>query len=357
MSALFALRTLIADDRRALTEYQARQLNVVERALEEQLDLLGDFLDFSKHERGVLPACRTVVALDSVVNEVVERRRARWAKHSPVEFRSGGIPAFRVRADPAQLRRIVENLLTNAFKFTRFGEVRIDVTARGRFVEISVSDTGIGVPAGKEGMLFREFTRLENSSGTPGCGLGLSVAKALAERNEGYLRYERQPGGGSAFVLGLEAAYAVSVAEDKEKSGRMKKMERRELSSVLIVEDDPFAAQAVVRLLQDRAGEVAAVSTVRDAKGFLREHAPELIIVDALLPDGSGVELAREIAGPGSPVILVLSGMGSGEVVLPEKLSQRASVAQRPISRSELEAFLDRHFVSELGVAEKQSVR
>jgi hypothetical protein len=110
-----------------------------------------------------------------------------------------------VEGDSARIREVLNNLINNAIKFTDRGGVSVRVEPLGEGVEVSVADTGIGIPEGSLGDIFEAFKQLDGSSTRPygGTGLGLSIAKRLVELHNGAIRVESRPGVGSRFSVWL----------------------------------------------------------------------------------------------------------------------------------------------------------
>jgi len=178
------------------------------RAQVRRLERLAEgLLDLSRVEAGGCPDDRAPLELVALLKEVSELY-ASQAEQAGLDFNLTLPPSpVTVRGDRAQLRRVLENLLDNAIKFTpEGGSVALGARQSGERVELWVEDTGIGIPPDDLPHLFRRFHRSRNAAGYPGSGLGLAIAKAIVENHGGCIRVESTVGEGTRFSLALSGA-------------------------------------------------------------------------------------------------------------------------------------------------------
>jgi len=167
------------------------------------LSLINDILDISKIESGRIQLRRETFDFTGVLEETLSSVRPQAAVKSIAIEASISIPAA-IFADRLRVKQILFNLLSNALKFTPAGgEIRIEGALRDGFVEISVSDTGIGIPKEQHQAVFDKFYQVgATTKGVrEGTGLGLAITKALVEEHGGRIRLESQPGKGSRFTF------------------------------------------------------------------------------------------------------------------------------------------------------------
>lgn len=171
---------------------------------EWMLHLVDGLLTLARGEEGVGSPELSAVELAALVADVVEVATALVAGR-PVSVEASVEPGLTVRGAPGPLRQVLLNLVSNAVKFTERGSVRIVAAARdGAWVEISVSDTGVGIPAAELPRVFDRFYRGDAARSQPGgTGLGLAIARLLVERLGGELTVESEPGRGTEFTLRL----------------------------------------------------------------------------------------------------------------------------------------------------------
>jgi signal transduction histidine kinase len=201
---------MVANAARFGTDKAAEPLNRVHRAGTHLLGLINQVLDLSKIEAGKLELNPESVSVAPLVEEVIgtagqlaEQNKNRLV----VDCQDDLAP---ITADPMRLRQILLNLLSNACKFTRQGEVALRVRRvvdGGDWVEFAVSDTGIGMTTEQLGRLFEEFSQAEASTARHygGTGLGLAITRKLARMMGGDVTVASEPGKGSVFTVRLPA--------------------------------------------------------------------------------------------------------------------------------------------------------
>ena len=187
-----------------LNDAQRHQVERIRTASNHLLGLIGDILDFARQQSGrstlrlrELDAAEAVREAAALVAPLAAAKGLSF----PVTIAPGPIP---FRTDPGKLRQIILNLAANAVKFTQAGEVRLDLSTSDGSVCVRVGDTGIGIPAEHAEHVFTPFWQLDQTSTrSGGTGLGLAVARQLAELLGGELTMESQPGSGSVFTVRL----------------------------------------------------------------------------------------------------------------------------------------------------------
>jgi signal transduction histidine kinase len=195
-----------------VTAKQKESLGRARRSIATALRLIGDLLELARAE--AIEIEREAVDLQELVRELVEENRARAGAKNLELSAEMSIDSEEVRTDATRVRQIVGNLLSNAIKYTLRGGVSVRVAMRnekrrgrdGRWAAIDVTDTGPGIAADQEGLLFREFHRLDSAAGTDGAGIGLAISRRLAHALGGDLTIDSELGRGSTFTLWLPAA-------------------------------------------------------------------------------------------------------------------------------------------------------
>jgi signal transduction histidine kinase len=211
VTAVIGLSRLLTDSSsEPLTEEQRRQVDLIRASATDLLNLVNDLLNLAKAEAGGLEPAWAAVDLRAVFAQLRGTLRA-LPRHPDVELvveEPAVAPAL--RSDEVLLTQVLRNLLTNGLKFTERGEVRLraDWPAGGDRVELTVSDTGIGIPAELHERVFEEFYQVPGPSQArvAGTGLGLPYARRLAQVLGGSLRVASTPGQGSAFTVDLPLA-------------------------------------------------------------------------------------------------------------------------------------------------------
>lgn len=222
-----------------------------------------------------------------------------------------------VYADVGILQRVIDNLLGNAFKFTKEGGVRIRVRRQGQRGVVEVSDTGIGMSESTRRRLFRHFFRGENAVNgrIPGFGLGMMYAFQAVKQMHGRLSCQSQEGKGTTFMVQLPVAPAAETQSYlfEEHTEELVASDQKALYSgyrydILVVEDNE---ELLSYLKQKLAAQynVSCASCVADAQLLLKKHYPDLIISDIMMPGMRGddwcAQLKQEIDTSHIPVILL----------------------------------------------------
>ncbi len=300
-----ALETQLQSDQR---EY----LELVKSSAEALLSLVNDVLDFSKYEVGKLGLDCVEFSLRELVRDVL-RPLALRASASGLAFEStidDRVPE-RLFGDPLRISQVLRNLAGNAIKFTNSGQVSVNVCAdsieRSKVtLQLSVVDTGIGIPAEKHRMIFEPFTQADGSTTRKygGTGLGLSICSGLVELMGGRIWVESEPGQGSAFhfTVPLELAQAnqpapspSAIAGERFKPDRAKRKLR-----ILVAEDNSVNQRLAARLLEREGHSVTIAGSGQEALESFERHQRELnqfdlIFMDVQMPDMDGLQATARI--------------------------------------------------------------
>ncbi len=200
----------------SLSEEQSEYVDIALSSADNLLSLLDDVLDFSSLEHSAMKLDIAEVDLHETINRSVQAFLF-MAKEKGLQLELNGLTGqpLIVRGDAMRVRQIITNLVSNAIKFTHEGAISVSARALGgaeahgrvRKVEISVTDTGIGIPDDMHGRIFNRFTQVDVSESRvfDGAGLGLAICKKLAEAMDGEIGVESKPGQGARFWVRLPA--------------------------------------------------------------------------------------------------------------------------------------------------------
>ena len=292
----------------ALPEKAARLISIAQSNSQRLVRLINDVLDVEKLASGSLPFHMVETSLREVATRSIEMTRG-YADQLGVELALvGDGEGVQVRGDPDRLVQVLTNLLSNAAKYSPRGDrVEVRIEADGAQARVTVVDRGPGVPEAFRDRIFSRFAQADSSDarGKSGTGLGLYIAREITERHGGRLWYETPPGGGAAFHF--------EIPQLVDEVSRPSALDR-----VLLVEDEPAAAAIMSAILEDDGLIVDVAGTLGEARKFLSENGRYgSVVLDLRLPDGDGVDLAKEIrAKPnlaGMPIVVVSADARRGK--------------------------------------------
>jgi PAS domain S-box-containing protein len=286
-------------DGEPLSAEQRESVQLISRGGRHLLNLIDEVLDIARIEAGQLSLSPEPVDLGEVAQHAIELIRPLAATRSVRVEMETPTTRYVVHADRQRLNQLLLNLLSNAVKYNRRGgSVRVHF-AEGhntRRVTLLVSDTGLGIPSEKLTRLFTPFERLgAESTGIEGTGLGLAVARGLAEAMGGELRVTSEVEIGSTFSVEL-AVTDQAVTREESRQTAVACADRRVTGRVLYIEDNPSNVRLMQRIFQRRPGVVLhAASSGRAGLEVAVAMRPDAIFLDLHLPDMHGEDVLREI--------------------------------------------------------------
>lgn len=273
-----------------------RVFQVLDRNAQSQAQLIADVLDVSRIITGTLVLQPVVVDLCDIVARATDAvRPAAVAKNIQLTIQEP--MNCIVRGDPQRLQQIFWNLLSNAVKFTSIGgSVRVEITDDFETVTVAVVDSGIGITAEFAPFVFDRFRQGDQTTTRSygGLGLGLSIVKHLTELHGGRVTVSSAgKGHGARFEVRLPASEAnAGVAPSQAAQSNLVSLDGR---AILIVDDDESTREVVATVLESAHAVVQAAASALEAKEWLQQHAPALIIADLGMPIEDGFSLIRDV--------------------------------------------------------------
>ena len=312
-----------------LTPKQVEFARTIHAAGTDLLNLISDILDLSKIESGTVSVEAEEIFFASLLDAVARPfRHEAENKRLSFEIHTDPHLSRSLVTDSKRLQQVLKNLLSNAFKFTEQGGVRLSVSAApsgwsedhailsksASVIAFEVADTGIGIPTDKQRIIFEAFQQADAGTSRKygGTGLGLAISRELATLLGGEIQLRSTPGKGSTFTLYLPQTYvgssaATLVSSDGKPSVaplQLSRVKVAELPSeqieddrgnlqpddavLLIVEDDPHYARVLCDLARDKGFKVLAATRGADALALAREYHPSAVSLDVFLPDMLG---------------------------------------------------------------------
>jgi two-component system, sensor histidine kinase and response regulator len=322
MNGIIGMTALVLD-----TELKAEQrefLEIVQGSANSLLNVINDILDFSKLEARKVTLERVEFDLESLVGDTV-KALALPAHEKGLELTyqvRRDLPA-RLLGDPMALRQILVNLIGNGIKFTDNGEVTVVVRLEavdedGAVVHFVVSDTGCGIPAGKQASIFDAFVQVDGSSTRRhgGTGLGLAICASLVKLMGGKIWVHSEPGKGSLFHFTARFGPVAGAQVGESESQRLPPVVAG--LPVLVVDDNATNRKILVESFKRWGMRAVAASSGAQALKIAREADRDgqpfkLILVDFQMPGMDGLELVRRMlsqSSPAPPPIMMLSSVG-----------------------------------------------
>jgi PAS domain S-box-containing protein len=327
-----ALRRTVKDER-ALEMIKSQ-----DHSLTAMTNLLNSLLDISRLDAGAVVPEFEEFPMQRLVDRL-SAEFARQARHKGLEFSSSPCGAV-VRSDPNLLSEIIQNLVTNAIRYTDRGKVELNCCQSDGGCCIEVRDTGIGISEDQQEAIFQEFHQVKPKGGSKeGFGLGLAIVSRLADLLRHEIEVESELGKGSCFTIRLPTVnHSGSHAEDDEHSH----YEHAEAASGLIVliEDDVNVANAWGMLLEAEGYRVATAASATEARALINhlDEAPSLIVSDFHLLDGStGVETVtdiREHYGLNIPAFIVTGD--TSKIVKEAQTVDNCTLLNKPVNTGRL---------------------
>ena len=317
---------LLGDTR--LTPEQRDMLANARRAMGASSEMLDALLDFSRAEAGVIvPQVRTF-AIDDLLNEI-ERELGFQADDKRIAYRLRESGAW-VASDPALVRLILLNLVTNAIRYTPRGGLLVGSRRRGGQLVIEVWDSGIGIAPGSHEAIFADFTQIANPERDrhKGLGLGLAIARRIARLIGSDVTLASRLGRGSVFRFSLPLAPAQlgPIAAGPVAAAQVAAAPvaaDRASGHLLVLDDDPAIRQGVGALLAGAGYSVAVAETIEEAMDRARERAPDLLICDfRLRQERNGLEAVqrlRERHGDDFPAIMITGDTHPDRIAVAER--------------------------------------
>lgn len=266
-------------------------------------------------------------------------------KQLQLDFKEKLPETLTLEGDPFRIRQIVENLLSNALKFTAAGGITLQAEYHGNQFVFSVSDTGCGMTASEQERIFKEFTRLSSAQGQEGFGLGLSITRKLVELLLGRIDIESAPGKGSTFKVSmpLPSISPKPAPGSKESAITLPKIHLR----IAIIDDDRIQMHLTEAMLHNAAEEVKGfkVETVcceqpEELIEQLKNRTFDLVFTDIQMPAMNGFELLHHLRNQNFaqaqsiPVIAITARGDMNENDFQQK--GFAGMLQKPFNQSEL---------------------
>jgi len=308
-------RVLILQAREKLTSEEINYLEIIERNGKHLLSLINDILDLSKIEAGRMDIHLSSFSIKTMIENIMESI-APLAVEKNIQFEKicpDDLP--NIESDESRTYQILQNIITNAVKFTDQGSVVISAKKTENHIDISVKDTGIGISTKDLEDIFEEFRQVDGASTRKfeGTGLGLAIAYKAAKLMGGNIQVNSTIGKGSEFTISLPVEYKGDLkkitAFNKGITLPDEKINHPQKKTILIVDDDPKILETISRALTDEGFDTLTATNGKTAIELAKEHQPFAISLDVVMPGMDGWEvlsiLKKDPTTSSIPVIII----------------------------------------------------
>lgn len=352
-SILVLARILKDNQKQNLNADQVKYADVIFKAGSDLLTLINDILDLTKIESGKMELEIEHVEMDEIAGNM-RNLFAEIASSKNITFRqTNKSDISSIQTDRLRVEQVVKNLLSNAFKFTEDGgEIDLIFEEGADRLNISVKDSGIGIPVEKQNLIFEAFQQADGSTSRKygGTGLGLAISRELAILLNGKITLQSVPGKGSVFTLSIplktesvqpktETDQAISHDVQIRMPLPLPEKNGHEKPLLLIVEDDEQFAAILGNYARDYGYRTALLHTGNHVTEKVRELNPSAIVLDIMLPGKDGWHILKELKADEKlahiPVHMMSAGDTTGNKV---RQAGALSFLKKPVTKESLDA-------------------
>lgn len=365
MNAIIGFSDLLVETR--LDAQQREFAGLIQGSAANLLTIINDILDFSRVESGKLTLEQRAYDLRAVLGDVIDVLGTR-AREKGLELQATvtpGIPSA-LLGDAGRVRQVLLNLVSNAIKFTPEGSVRVEVTMQqsvsrsgdaGSEIQVSVTDTGIGIAGDRQQLLFERFTQADSSMARRygGTGLGLAICRSLVELMGGSIGLRSHTGKGSTFWFRIPLHPAATEQPAPSAAPATEPVAERKTQfshDILLAEDNVVNAKLATHLLGRLGCRVTTAANGAQALAMVQQAPFALVLMDCQMPDMDGFEATRAIrawesraarggTAPRLPIIAITANamQGDRERCLEAGMDDYIT---KPVDVAQLERVLDR---------------
>lgn len=298
-----------------LTPLQSEHVAMLWQTGKDLRDIINQVLDYSKIEAGKIPLNKTIFRVSNILSKAEKLFFSICNKNITFQIQHDPQVPQCIEGDELRIMQILNNLITNAVKFTQEGSITLtselvsgSSVEEGCTIKFSVTDTGKGIPEEMQKILFTPFTQIDEgqTTGIEGTGLGLAICKELAKLHGGEVGLESHPGKGSIFWFTIKAkGHAEAVSDEPEPDYRDTHMPVAPVK-ILFAEDNRVIQSVIKLLLEDHGHQVTLANNGADVIKKYVPDAFDLILMDIQMPVMNGIdatEMLREAHENLPPVV------------------------------------------------------
>ncbi len=329
-------------------ENQEQIFSTINSMLDFMLDLITDVLDYSKIEAGIIELKKENFNLISFLDTQIELNNILGSQKNIIVIPEYDYETIMVDADQNKLKQVIDNLLSNAFKYSeRNTKVRINTTILDGEVQIVVADEGKGIPKGELGKMFQPFatTSVKSTGGEKSTGLGLVSVKKIIETHGGKIWVESEEGVGSQLYFTIPCdGKIVKATKQKEKHESKKIDNESKVLKIIIAENEETDSKYLSIVLHSIGEVILHAKNGREAIDVCRDNPDvDLILMDIMMPEIDGLDATKEIRTFNKDVVII------AQTAFPYSLNRERVLEsgcndyiEKPIRREELMKMIEK---------------
>jgi len=284
-------------------------VKIVNSSCDQLLHIVNDIIDISKIEAGQIVLSESVFDFKELIDEVMSFY-APAAKEKGIKLVIEQLPDIfsdtkNIISDRIKFRQVLDNLFSNALKFTQRGKITFRCSVEGKFMRVEIEDTGIGIDKNSQDIVFERFRQVETSFSKKygGTGLGLSITKAYIEKMGGVIQVSSEINKGSVFSFTLPYKPSQN-SKIKDNQGLKNTLLKKDMT-ILVVEDEEINWFYLYEILKKSFKTLHALNG-KQALEFIEKHPEiEMVLMDIKLPDINGLELTKIIKKKNSNIKVI----------------------------------------------------
>ncbi len=343
----------LLDEDLAQESEQHNLVNIAQHSSQTLLHIINDILDFSKIESGKLRLEEIPFNLSETLNKLIYPFE-KIARENNIElvFKLDPNIKAQINGDPFRLTQVLNNFLSNAFKFTEQGKIELNIQRQQDLLIFSVTDTGIGIPEDKQSRLFKDFSQVDTSTSRKygGTGLGLVITQRIIELMGGNVGFESQEGNGSRFFMQIpyRPVNIQKVQNSQNSDANSENHQQQTFKPLrLLLVDDNQVNRLVGQKLISRLGHrvdcaedgFSAIDIMKNQNAFY-----DLIFMDIQMPELNGYETTQILRKENIQIpIIALTANTSNEDRQMAKDSGMNGFLSKPFQLGEIEHLLIEH--------------
>ena len=303
----------ILDRDENIPQNRSEAVQVIRKGSEHLADLIKDLLDISQIETGKLVLEKNTINIRDFLDDIAQMFKLDVVsnKLNFVFLTKDPLPEL-ILGDQKRLRQVYLNILSNAFKYTPSGSIKVTVSFKKNHLKFCVEDTGIGISAQDIKRLFIPFNRIKTDTfrdDIVGTGLGLSISKLLVERMDGQLLVESEVGIGTTFIVDIPVSNTFTNVITNIESPQTKIIgySGKKLN-IVVTDDDDDHCNLLMDILKPLDFEVKIAKSARECLDVIKKYRANLFLLDISMPEMDGIELAtilREKYGKQVKIIML----------------------------------------------------